>query len=146
MTRRQRNLARLNEDRLEQVFQVLVTNCGADAAEEGRFLTDMSHRLGSFSQATPWQFDGYLGAGGFFFGSDGLPAICARLEDMDMETRSMLTGVHRLYGKLADAWRDEDKRARARERGAVKRAAKAAEREARLLQRAPRKRLSALAQ
>jgi hypothetical protein len=147
MTRRQRNLARLNEDRLTQLYAVLVANCGADPAEEGRFLTDMAHRFAPFTQTVPWSFDGYLGdGGGFYFSSDGQAAVCCRLSDLDQETRGMLIGVNRIYGEMLDNWQAEDKLARARQLRAEARAAKAAEAEAKLQARAPRPRLSALAE
>lgn len=147
MTRRQRNLARLNEARLSELFAVLVANCGADPAEEGRFLTDMTYRLNSFTQATPWRFDGYLGDGGFYFHRDeGCPAVSCGLSEIDQETRGMLIGTHRIFGEMLVNWRAEDKQARARQSRAEARAAKAAAAEARLSARAPRPRLSALAE
>lgn len=147
MTRRQRNLARLNEARIEQLFRILVANCGTDWAEEGRFLTDMTHRLSAFTQTTPWSFDGYLGdRGGFYFNNEGCPQICAGMSDIDQETRGMLIGVQRLFGEVVVNWQVEDKLAQARKRRAEARAAKAAEAEARLRASAPRPRLSALAE
>lgn len=148
MTRRQRNLARLSEARLLEIYDLLVANCGASRDDAGRFLSDMTHRLGSFTQATPWSFDGYLGErGGFYFDREaGHPVIRCGLSEIDIETMGMLRGVHRLFDELLTRWQAEDKLARARERRAETQAAKAALAEARLLARAPRPRLSALAE
>lgn len=147
MTRRQRNLERLNKERLTELYAVLVANCGADPSEEERFLTDMTHRLGSFAHAEPWNFDGYVGdRGGFYFDSEGRPALCAVLSDLDQETRGMLIGVNRIFSEMRVNWQAEDKLAQARKRRAEARAAKVAAAEAKVLARAPRPRLSALAE
>ena len=146
MTRRDRNLARLNEERLKEVFAVLVANCGAASEDEERFLDDFSYNLKRYSSAAGcWRFDGYIDDGGFYFFEDGLPTLACAFGELDQETRRMLIGVNRIFVAMTERWRIEDRRARARERRAQARAIQQAEREARRRVAAPRERLSLLA-
>jgi len=146
MTLRERNLARLNEGRLREIFAVLVDNCGAALDDEECFIDDFTWRPDYYSASQPWSCGGYLdGTGGFYFGDDGIPAICCRLGDLDPETQRMLVGVHRLYLELAERWKNEDRRGRAREYRARRSAERKAVLEAKQRERRPRERLSALA-
>ena len=146
VTKRERNQNRLNEERLKEVFAVLVANCGAPQEDEQRFLVDFSYNLERYAGAAScWGFDGYIGGnGGFYFSEDGIPALCCSFGVLDQEIRSMLFGVHNLFLAMRARWMKEDAKVRARERRDATRAAKQAEQEARRLAAAPRKRLSLL--